>query len=100
MVIVLNGQASKPVPVLSGVRIRVLFLIFINDVPETSRSSVPLFPDDCVLYRDIKSQMDCQILQDDLGSIAQWETNWQMKFNVAKYHSMGGDPFNKMQLKF
>ena len=32
--------------------------------------------------------MDCQILQDDLNSLAQWETNWQMKFNVAKCHSM------------
>ena len=32
--------------------------------------------------------MDCQILQDDLNSLAQWETDWQMKFNVAKCHSM------------
>ena len=37
-------------------------------------------------YRNIKSPMDCQILQDDLNSIAQWETDWQMKFNVTKYH--------------
>ena len=33
--------------------------------------------------------MDCQILQDDLNSLAQWETDWQMKFNVANCHSMG-----------
>ena len=32
--------------------------------------------------------MDCQILQDDLNSLAQWETDWQMKFNVAKCYSM------------
>ena len=32
--------------------------------------------------------MDCQILQDDLNSLAQWETDWQMEFNVAKCHSM------------
>ena len=32
--------------------------------------------------------MDCQILQDDLNSLAQWETDWQMKFNIAKCHSM------------
>ena len=32
--------------------------------------------------------MDCQILQEDLNSLAQWETDWQMKFNVAKCHSM------------
>ena len=32
--------------------------------------------------------MDCQILQDDLNILVQWETDWQMKFNVAKCHSM------------
>ena len=29
-----------------------------------------------------------KILQDDLNSLAQRETDWQMKFNVAKCHSM------------
>ena len=64
------------------------FLIFINDLPDNIRSSVRLFADDCVLYRNIKSPIDCQILQDDLNSLSQWETDWQMKFNVAKCHSM------------
>ena len=27
-------------------------------------------------------------LQEDLSSLGQWEANWQMKFNVAKCHSM------------
>ena len=89
----LDGQASDPVPVLSGVLQEsvlgpVLFLIFINDLPENIRSSVLLFADDCVLYRNIESPTDCQILQDDLNSLAQWEADWQMKFNVAKCHSM------------
>ena len=91
--VVLNGQASDPVPVLSGVPQGsvlgpVLFLIFINDLPDNIRSSVSLFADDCVLYRNINSLTNCQILQEDLNSLAQWETDWQMKFNVAKCHSM------------
>ena len=91
--VVLDGQASDPVPVLSGVPQGsvlgpVLFLIFINDLPDNIRSSVRLFADDCVLYRNIKSPIDCQILQDDLNSLSQWETDWQMKFNVAKCHYM------------
>ena len=91
--VVLDGQASDPVPVLSGVPQGsvlgpVLFLIFINDLPDNIRSSVRLFADDCVLYRNIKSPIDCQILQDDLNSLSQWETDWQMKFYVAKCHSM------------
>ncbi|MCG8116962.1 MAG: reverse transcriptase domain-containing protein, partial [Candidatus Thiodiazotropha endolucinida] len=91
--VVLDSQASDPVPVLSGVPQGsvlgpVLFLVFINDLPDNIRSSVRLFADDCVLYRDIYSPSDCRILQDDLDRLAQWEADWQMKFNVAKCHSM------------
>ena len=91
--VVLDGQASDPVPVLSGVPQGsvlgpVLFLIFINDLPDNIRSSVRLFADDCVLYRNINSPKDCEILQEDLNSLARWEPDWQMKFNVAKCHSM------------
>ena len=58
--VVLDGQASDPVPVLSGVPPGsvlglVLFLIFINDLLDNIRSSVCLFADDCVLYRNIHS---------------------------------------------
>ena len=78
---VLDGQASDPVPVLSGVPLGsvigpVLFLIFINDLPDNIRSSVCLFADDCVLYRNIKSPIDCQILQDDLNSLSLRETDY------------------------
>ena len=60
--VVLDGQASDPVSVLSGVPQRsvlgtVLFLIFINDLPDNIRSSALLFADDCVLYRNIESPM-------------------------------------------
>ena len=85
----LDGQASDPVPVLSGVPQGsvlgpVLFLIFINDLPDNIRSSVCLFADDCVLYRNIHSLQDCLILQEVLTNLGQWEANWQMKFKVAK----------------
>ena len=32
--------------------------------------------------------MDCQTSQNYLNSLAQWEADWQMKFYVAKCHSM------------
>ena len=91
--VVLDGQASDPVPVLScvpqgSVLGPVLFLIFINDLPDNIRSSVRLFTDDCVLYRNIHSRQDCLTLQEDLTSLGQWKANWQIKFNVAKCHSM------------
>ena len=91
--VVLDGQASDPVPVLFGVPQGsvlgpVLFKIFIKDLPDNIRSSVCLFADDCVLYRNIHSLQDCLTLQEDLTSLGQWEADWQMKFNVAKCHSM------------
>ena len=91
--VVLDGQASDPVPVLSGVPQGsvlgpILFLIFINDLLESIKSSVRLFVDDCVLFRNIHSLQDCLILQEDLDSVGLLEADWQMKFNVAKCHSM------------
>ena len=61
------------------------------------------FADDCVLYRNIKSFEACQILQDDLNSFARWETDWQMKFNVVKCHSMWMTrhlPDNQIQFEY
>ena len=66
----------------------VLFLIFINNLPINTRPSVRLFADDCVLYRNIHSLQDCLILQEFLTSLGQREGEWQMKFNVAKCHSI------------
>ena len=70
--VVLDGQASDPVPVLSGVPqgwvlSPVLFLIFINDLPDNIRSSFAFYADDCVLYRNIHSLQDCLTLQEDPG---------------------------------
>ena len=83
----------RPHPVLSGVPQGsvlglILFLIFINDLPENINSTVRLFADDCVLYRNIRRSEDQQLLQDDLEKMALWEEAWLMKFNVAKCHSM------------
>ena len=91
--VVLDGQASDPVSVLSSVPQGsvlgpVLFLIFINDLLDNIRSSVCLFVDDCILYRKTHSLQDCMILQEDLTSLGQWEADWQMQFNVAQCHSM------------
>ena len=71
--VVLDGQASDPVPVLFGVPQGsvlglVLFLIFINDLLDNIRSSVRLFADDCVLYMNIHSLQDCLTLLEDLTS--------------------------------
>ena len=40
------------------------------------------------MYRTIHSLQDCLISQEDLDSLALWEADWQIQFNVAKCHSM------------
>ena len=91
--VAIDGVSSDPVPVLSGVPQGsvlgpILFFIFINDLPDNINSTVRLFADDCILYRNIRRSEDQQILQDYLNKLVQWEEAWLMKFNVAKCHSM------------
>ena len=58
-----------------------LFLIYINDLPNNIHSTVRLFADACVLYREINNQLDSKELQKDLDELTKWEHDWQMHFN-------------------
>ena len=49
--------------------------------PNNIHSSIRLFADDCVLYREIKNENDSQELQKDLNSLMKWEYDCQMHFN-------------------
>ena len=51
-------------------------------------STVRLFADDCVLYRNTSSDADCVTLQTNLHKLQQWEQSWLMEFNVAKCEVM------------
>lgn len=61
-----------------------LFSIFINDLPSHLTSSVRLFADDCIIYRQIRSTTDHAILQQDLECVTNWCTSWQMTLNTDK----------------
>ena len=45
----------------------ILFLLQINDLPSIVSSKVRLFADDCLIYREIKSNNDQIELQRDLS---------------------------------
>ena len=68
----INGKKSNLLPVISGIPQGstlgpLLFLIFINDLPDcASSSAMLLYADDAKCYRPIASPSDCQLLQDDL----------------------------------
>ncbi len=86
--VVLEGAKSTPALVLSGVPQGtvmglLLFLLYINNLPENLTSLVRLFPDDFVLYHEINSNQDTNLLQQDLDLLNKWE-KWQMDFNASK----------------
>ena len=61
-----------------------LFLFYINDLPENVKANVKLFADDCLLYKEINNISDGQDLQNDLKALESLENEWQMSFNADK----------------
>ena len=61
-----------------------LFLVFINNLPDSVSSSCHLFADDCLFYQRIHTSYDADVLQEDLLSLEQWVNRWLMKFNPIK----------------
>ena len=61
-----------------------LFLLYINDLPDNLVSMVRLFTADCVIYRIVTSDNDADSLQKDLGQLCLWEKTWLMKLNSEK----------------
>ena len=89
--VLVEGSKSDPSPVLSGVPQGtvlgpLLFLIYINDISSdlTPGTSIRLFADDSLLYRQIHSKADQTILQKDLNTLQAWEANNKMEFHPDK----------------
>ena len=86
--VVVDGVSSGLVDVDSGVPQGtvlgpILFLLHINDLPSIVSSKVRLFADDCLIYRQIKSNNDQIELQRDLNLLESWGVKWGMRFNAT-----------------
>ena len=85
--ITLNGQHSKWTLVLTGFpqwsRLgSLLFLIYINNLPENLESSTKLFADDTSLFSTVYDLSEsANSLNDDLKKISEWAFKWKMTFN-------------------
>jgi hypothetical protein len=63
------GQVTSGVPQGSMLR-PVLFLLYINDINQHLQSNIRLFADDSIIYKEISTPSDHQILQNDLNTLA------------------------------
>ena len=93
MRVVIDGEESEAVPVDSGVPQGtvlgpLLFLCHINDLPDSVKSTIRLFADDCLLYQQIKSREDHISLQYYLQNLETWAKTWGMRSNAKKCYIM------------
>ena len=85
--VVLNGRMSSWQNVYAGASERsalgpLLFLIYINDLPDELTSMCKIFSDDTFLFSTVidKNNSNFQ-LNSDLAKISKWAFQWKMSFN-------------------
>ena len=85
--VLLNGLASKWSQIKAGVPQGsvlgpLLFLVYINDLPEGLTSNVKLFADDTSIFSVVRDSSSSSLsLNEDLSKISQWGYKWKMLFN-------------------
>ena len=85
--VVLNGQTSSWENVNSGVPQGsvlgpLLFLIYINDLPDGLQSNAKLFADDTCLFSIVSNLNETsETMNADLNRIKEWAFQWKMSFN-------------------
>jgi len=84
-----RGSFSEWLEVLSGVPQGsvlgpLLFLLFVNDLPENIKCSIKMFADDTKMWRVMRTEGDGRELQEDLNKLMRWSEDWQLLFNAEK----------------
>jgi hypothetical protein len=84
-----RGQFSRWVLVKSGVPQGsvlgpLLFLLYVNELPDWIVSSMVMFADDTKVWREITRAEDARELQEDLNRLRTWAGTWLMQFNAEK----------------
>lgn len=93
--VMVNGEASDWREVTSGVPQGsvlgpLLFVLFINDLPDVAKngSQVYLYADDTKVFRRIRTDEDCDQLQEDIDEIYRWSERWMLNFHPDKSKHM------------
>ena len=91
--VTMNGESSEFKKVKHGIPQGsvlglLLFVMFINDLPEQVNSECYLFADDIKIFREIKGSDDHTTLQNDINTMLDWANKWQLQFHPDKCVSM------------
>ena len=62
----------------------ILFLIFINDLPDAINCCIKLFADDAKVYAQVNSIEQGKDLQGNIKRAEEWASTWEMFFNEKK----------------
>ena len=79
-----DGEALETIHVDSGVLQETVLgplmcLLYINDIAKNISSTIKLFADDCLLFREINTMKDTKVLQKDLKKLNNWTAGgWYM----------------------
>jgi len=100
--VVLGNIGSNWAKVLSGVPQGsvlgpLLFVIYINDLPDLATNTMKLYADDSKLLSIVNDLSDASRLQGDLDSVSDWMSEWRMKLNNSKSKVMH---YGKQNLNF
>lgn len=84
-----NGSTSKWSDVTSGIPQGsvlgpLLFVIFINDLPDAVGCVTRIFADDTKMYGIATTDNDREKIQEDIEKLSEWSDKWQLKFNTSK----------------
>ena len=87
--VVFNGKSSSWKNVTSGVPQGsvlgpVLFIIYVNDMPDSLESFCKIFADDTKVYTAVGEKTDQEKLQRDLLKLCKWSRLWLLEFSVQK----------------
>ena len=60
----------------------VLFLLYINYLPDTAASNVYMLADDKNIYRPMNYHEDTTIMQNDVDCLQSWSAKWLLNLNL------------------